>query len=133
MLLNLLSKEIIMLVVLCYPAHSKQWESGLRQRYDGYGEDWIFMPDGNGQPQVAVLKLQDSEIRSVLEGSEIAYIIYTRSGPKEGTRVTLNDTASLDSSDFRPTRKTKFITHGWKSSASASDLLNMKEGDIFMK
>lgn len=79
MLLNLLLRQIIVLIILWYSsAHSELWESGLRQRYDGYGEDWIFMPDGNGQPQVAVLKVQDSETRGVLDGSEIAYIIYTR-------------------------------------------------------
>lgn len=38
----------------------------------------MFMPDGNGQPQVAVLKVQDSETRGVLDGSEIVYMIYTR-------------------------------------------------------
>lgn len=79
MLPNLLSRQIIILIALWYSSvHSERWESGLRQRYDGYGEDWIFMPDGNGQPQVAVLKVQDSETRGVLDGSEIVYVIYTR-------------------------------------------------------
>lgn len=64
-------------VMLYYSAHAA-WESGLRQRYDGYGEDWIFMPDGNGQPQVAVLKVQESGTRGVLDGSDITYVIYTR-------------------------------------------------------
>jgi len=77
MLLSLVSKQIFVLVILRYSVYS-QWESGLRQRYDGYGEDWIFMPDGNGQPQVAVLKIQDDERKGVLDDSEIAYIIYTR-------------------------------------------------------
>lgn len=74
----MLSKQILVLVILRYSVYSEQWESGLRQRYDGYGEDWIFMPDGNGQPQVAVLKIQDNERRGILDDSEIAYIIYTR-------------------------------------------------------
>ena len=74
---NLVWKQIFILVTLRYSVYSQQWDSGLRQRYDGYGEDWIFMPDGNGQPQVAVLKVQDNERRGILD-SEIAYIIYTR-------------------------------------------------------
>jgi len=78
MLLSLVSKQIFVLVILRYSVYSQQWESGLRQRYDGYGEDWIFMPDGNGQPQVAVLKVQDDEKKGVLDDSEVAYIIYTR-------------------------------------------------------
>lgn len=79
MLLNLLSRQIIILITLWYSSvYSERWESGLRQRYDGYGEDWIFMPDGNGQPQVAVLKVPDNERSGILDGSDIAYIIYTR-------------------------------------------------------
>lgn len=54
----------------------------------------------------------------------------SRSGPKEGTRVTLNDTTNLAGSDFKPSRKTKFIAHGWKSSAMSAGLLNMKEGTV---
>ncbi|XP_011648264.1 pancreatic triacylglycerol lipase isoform X2 [Pogonomyrmex barbatus] len=127
MLSNLLSKQIIVLAILRYSVYSERWESGLRQRYDGYGEDWMFIPDGNGRPQVAVLKISDSETRGILDGSEIGYIIYTRANPKEGTRMTSNDTANLTGSDFKPTRKTKFITHGWKSSALSTGLLNMKE------
>ncbi|XP_014472007.1 PREDICTED: pancreatic triacylglycerol lipase [Dinoponera quadriceps] len=118
---------IVVFVALGRFVHPERWESGLRQRYDGYGEDWIFMPDGNGQPQVAVLKVQDSETRGVLNGPEIAYMIYTRTGPKEGTRVTLNDTTNLASSDFKPSRKTKFITHGWKSSAMSAGPRKLKE------
>lgn len=79
MISSLLSKRIVILVTLWYTAHSEQWDSGLRQRYDGYGEDWMFIPDGNGQPQVAVLKTpEENEMRGVLDGSEIAYVIYTR-------------------------------------------------------
>lgn len=79
MLQSPLSKQIIVFVILWYSAYSKLWESGLRQRYDGYGEDWMFIPDGNGQPQVAVLRIKDSETRSMLDdSSQIAYIIYTR-------------------------------------------------------
>lgn len=78
MLPNLLSKQVIILITLwCSSVYSEQWESGLRQRYDGYGEDWIFMPDGNGQPQVAVLKVQETR-GGILDGSEIVYVIYTR-------------------------------------------------------
>lgn len=79
MLPNLLSKQIIFITLWCSSVYSERWESGLRQRYDGYGEDWIFMPDGNGQPQVAVLKVKDTETRGgVFDGSEIVYVIYTR-------------------------------------------------------
>lgn len=50
--------------------------SELREKYDSYGEDWMFIPDGNGKPQVAVLK-EINDIREVLN-SPILYILYTR-------------------------------------------------------
>lgn len=56
---------------------SMAWDSGLKQKYDGYGEDWIFMPDGKGQPQVAVLKVVHPDGRGVLDES-IGFILYTR-------------------------------------------------------
>ena len=52
-------------------------ESVLRGKYDGYGEDWIFMPDGNEQPQVAILKDFQNESRAILDEA-ISYILYTR-------------------------------------------------------
>jgi hypothetical protein len=58
---------------------SAVWDSGLKEKYDGYGEDWIFMPDGKGQPQVAVIKAPDPEGRGVLDET-IGFILYTRYG-----------------------------------------------------
>ncbi|XP_015190440.1 PREDICTED: pancreatic triacylglycerol lipase-like isoform X3 [Polistes dominula] len=124
-LLNLLIKAIIFLLS-CNLVISKEWESGLRERYDGYGEDWIFMPDGNGLPQVAILKYEDNA-RNILDNKHISYILYTRFGPENGTKLMINDTAGLLNSDFKASRKTKFITHGWKSSSMSSGFINMKE------
>lgn len=54
------------------------WDSGLREKYDGYGEDWIFMPDGRGRPQVAIIRGEDpQDMRGVLE-EPIGFILYTR-------------------------------------------------------
>ncbi|XP_076629273.1 pancreatic triacylglycerol lipase [Colletes latitarsis] len=103
------------------------WNSGLREKYDGYGEDWIFMPDGNDQPQVAVLKHAETETRGIFDESQVTYILYTRSGPENGTQLYTNDTTRLSGSNFNPSRQTKFITHGWKSSAMSGGLINMKE------
>ncbi|KAI4503412.1 hypothetical protein M0802_001634 [Mischocyttarus mexicanus] len=124
-LLNLLIETIIFLLC-CNLVISEQWESGLRERYDGYGEDWIFMPDGNGLPQVAVLKYKDS-MRNILDNRNISYTLYTRFGPENGTELIINDTVGLLNSDFKPSRKTKFITHGWKSSSTSSGFINLKE------
>lgn len=54
------------------------WNSGLQERYDGYGEDWIFIPDGNEQLQVAVLKHEEIETRGIFDESQVSYILHTR-------------------------------------------------------
>ncbi|XP_068972803.1 pancreatic triacylglycerol lipase-like [Bombus flavifrons] len=103
------------------------WNSGLQQRYDGYGVDWIFMPDGNDQPQVAVLRHTENDERGIFDDSQVSYVLYTRSGPENGTQLYTNDTKGLHNSNFDPSRQTKFITHGWKSSAMNTGLVDMKE------
>ncbi|XP_058792149.1 pancreatic lipase-related protein 2-like [Phymastichus coffea] len=105
---------------------SMAWESGLKEKYDGYGEDWIFMPDGKEQPQVAVLKIVQSDNRGVLD-EPIGFILYTRADPEKGVHLNINDLESLTNSDFSPDRPTKFITHGWKSSAFSASIINMKK------
>ena len=105
----------------------RTWNSGLQDRYDGYGEDWIFMPDGNDQPQVAVLKHEEVTTRGIFDESEVTFILYTRSGPKNGTALYTNDTTRLGASTFDPSRRTKLVTHGWKSSALSAGPVNLKE------
>ncbi|XP_017879113.1 pancreatic triacylglycerol lipase-like [Ceratina calcarata] len=107
---------------ICYA-----WNSGLREKYDGYGEDWIFIPDGNDQPQVAVLKPAEIDERGILDESQVSYILYTRSGPEKGIQLYTNDSKGLSASGFNPSTQTKFITHGWKSSAMSTGLVTMKE------
>lgn len=74
--INSLEICTVLFIVLCN--YCQAWNSGLQQRYDGYGEDWIFMPDGNDQPQVAVLKEAEEDIRGIFDESQISYILYTR-------------------------------------------------------
>ncbi|XP_023246559.1 pancreatic triacylglycerol lipase-like [Copidosoma floridanum] len=117
----------LLIVSALLTSSSVAWESGLKEKYDDYGEYWIFMPDGKGQPQVAVLKGEDpEESRSILE-QPISFILYTRSNPTEGSSLFVNDTDSLTSSNFSASRPTKFITHGWKSSAFSASIVNMKQ------
>lgn len=59
--------------------NSQSTESVLRDKYDGYGEDWIFMPDGNDQPQVAVLKGHEPEtVNRGLWEEGVTFLLYTR-------------------------------------------------------
>ncbi|CAD6208484.1 GSCOCG00003496001-RA-CDS [Cotesia congregata] len=107
--------------------YSQSTESVLRDKYDGYGEDWIFMPDGNDQPQVAVLKGHEPEtVNRGLWEEGVTFLLYTRSKPNNGTVLYTGNPNSIKNSDFSPRRPTKFITHGWKSSASSAGLVNLK-------
>ncbi|CAL7934488.1 unnamed protein product [Xylocopa violacea] len=124
---NLSSCIVVASIVLFNFVICQAWDSGLRQRYDGYGEDWIFIPDGNGQPQVAVLKQPETDERGIFDESQVSYILYTRSASENGIQLYTNDTKLLSKSSFNPSSQTKFITHGWKSSAMSAGLVNMKD------
>lgn len=65
-------------IVFCNITFCQAWDSGLKEKYDGYGEDWIFMPDGNEQPQVAILKHARSDERGIFDELQVSYILYTR-------------------------------------------------------
>lgn len=70
----------IALVAHCRVSCDEAADEDLKDKYDGYGKDWIFMPDGNGQPQVAVLKLpeQHGQNRMPMANETISYTLYTR-------------------------------------------------------
>lgn len=73
--------KIILTLLLIYfdTCKTNQYvDSPLRNKYDGYGDDWIFIPDGNNKPQVAVLKGQPPpEFRSLLDES-VTFHLFTR-------------------------------------------------------
>ncbi|XP_043268297.1 pancreatic lipase-related protein 2-like [Venturia canescens] len=127
---NSLSNFIGLICLLQFHEVRSIIQSPLKDRYDGYGEEWIFMPDGNEKPQVAILKGQEPESRSILDDQAIHFLLFTRSGPENGTALYVNDTEALKKSDFSPSRKTKFITHGWKSSSTGKGLTDMKTAYI---
>jgi len=67
----------------------------MAKKGDGYGTDWVMMPDGEGQPQVAILKqTSDGKLLGLWEGNrsngdeekpyniseDINYRLYTRYG-----------------------------------------------------
>ncbi|XP_011307696.1 phospholipase A1-like [Fopius arisanus] len=124
----MLSREVGALVIFygIGVISSHYTDSPLRDKYDGYGDDWIFMPDGNGHPQVAVLKGQGPEFRGLIDES-VNYHLYTRNGPPNGTMLFNGNLDLIKNSGFSPWNPTKFITHGWKSSAFSASLLNLKD------
>lgn len=55
-------------------------------------------------------------------------IFFCRANPEKGTPLFLNNMEALRNSNYSPSRKTKFITHGWKSSALSGSQVEMKNG-----
>ncbi|XP_008548048.1 phospholipase A1 [Microplitis demolitor] len=107
--------------------YAQSTESLLREKYDGYGEDWIFMPDGNDQPQVAVLKGHDPEpVNRGFLDEAVTFLLFTKYGPANGSVLYTDNADSIKNSGYSPQRPTKFITHGWKSSALSTGLINLK-------
>ena len=70
--------KLFSIICVALKLANAEMKSVLREKYDGYGEDWIFMPDGNGKPQVAILKGFDNHSRGILDNEPISYILYTR-------------------------------------------------------
>lgn len=77
-IIDLMRYFVVAFIVLFNCMICQAWDSGLHRKYDGYGEDWIFMPDGDDQPQVAVLKRTESDERGIFDESQVSYILYTR-------------------------------------------------------
>ena len=73
-------RSVFVVLITLVELRRAQFElrSPLREQYDGYGDDWIFMPDGNGKPQVAILKGRPDTRSNILDDQSITYILYTR-------------------------------------------------------
>lgn len=79
---NLLAASSILVLLLVAPGDFELSQNAvskeLRKKYEGYGEDWIFMPDGDGQPQVAILKADIPESRGWFDEIPVTYVLFTR-------------------------------------------------------
>lgn len=79
MISNFIFSIFLLIVCVIIELTNAKVTSILQGKYDGYGVDWIFMPDGNGKPQVAILKELQNETRGILDiNSAVSYILYTR-------------------------------------------------------
>ncbi|XP_034257115.1 pancreatic triacylglycerol lipase-like [Thrips palmi] len=100
------------------PAYDPEWTTEL----EGYGRTWMFFPDGDGVPRVALLDTSDERstpsVPDEVGPDDVTFYLYTRD--KELSEVVdVEDPDTLWQSSFDPKRPTRIITHGWKSSADA--------------
>lgn len=80
-----------------------------------------------------ILGIYNLNIYKNILKSFLKYKYISRYGSKNGTQLYTDDTKGLQNSNFDPSRQTKFITHGWKSSAMSTNIANLKDGIIIIK
>ncbi|KAL0266518.1 UNVERIFIED_CONTAM: hypothetical protein PYX00_009030 [Menopon gallinae] len=107
----------------------------MAKRGYGYGRDWIVMPDGSGSPQIAILNSDfGNELSRVAPDDErfvdtrppeetVRLQLFTRENPKNGE--SLNGT-NLRLSIFDPSKPTKIVIHGWRSSGNSDTVVNIR-------
>ncbi|XP_063241618.1 inactive pancreatic lipase-related protein 1-like [Bacillus rossius redtenbacheri] len=110
---------------------SEPEERGLSRK--DYGRTWIYMPDGDGVPRVAILEVEGKswqhrrkDARLDLD-EDIVFQLYTRESNSTGHPVRVNDTQTLKSAGFDPRKDLKVVVHGWKSSGDSRTVGGIKD------
>lgn len=67
------------------------------------------------------------ENNTVLEKSVLFYL-YKRNNPIKPKQLYVDDKDALKNSNFDPTKPTRFITHGWKSSSTSESCILIRDG-----
>ena len=97
--------------ILIFKAHSAPLQDS-----SIYGDErWTVARDGEGRMHLVDLNPLEVEPESFFDpGADIFYLLYTRSNPTEGQRITY-DVQSL--TNFRINGNTRVLIHGWTTSA----------------
>ncbi|XP_013103655.2 inactive pancreatic lipase-related protein 1 isoform X1 [Stomoxys calcitrans] len=108
---------------------------------EDYNDTWMYMPDGDGQPQVAYLVEPPPEDNRNEVPQIIQFEYYGSSNPSEPvvSNVWLNeegitrhkrDTWEEMAEKFNPALDTKILVHGWKSSTQSNSIQSIRGGYI---
>ncbi|XP_033225039.1 inactive pancreatic lipase-related protein 1-like [Belonocnema kinseyi] len=89
-------------------------------------QDWIAKNSGFGKNETSKCVMVFSDGENYTLATKILESIKYKTNPKSGIPLFLNDVETLKNSEFSPSKKTKFITHGWKSSALSTSQVDMK-------
>jgi len=58
----------------------------------------------------------------------ILFYLYKRDNPIKSKQLYVDDEDALKNSNFDPTKPTRIITHGWKSSGSSESCILIRDG-----
>ncbi|XP_044733608.1 pancreatic lipase-related protein 2-like [Chrysoperla carnea] len=113
-------------------------KSELTRKYPGYGKTWMFFPDGEGNPTPLILNPEAVDIDTEMMSHSMAkaadsaatrteFHLYTRQNKEEYFELQIDDEDRLKVSNFDPSKDTKFITHGWRSSGRVDSCKKLKD------
>ncbi|XP_011291727.2 inactive pancreatic lipase-related protein 1 isoform X1 [Musca domestica] len=108
---------------------------------EDYNDTWMYMPDGDGQPQVAYLVEPPPDDNRNNEPQIIQFEYYGSTNPSEPivNNVWMNeeeqtrhkrDTWEEMAEKFNPALDTKILVHGWKSSTQSNSIQSIRGGYI---
>nr|XP_022917693.1 pancreatic triacylglycerol lipase-like [Onthophagus taurus] len=99
--------------------------TGLIDRYPGYGESWVFLPDGDGKPRVALLELPNWITSRIGRAEDlVSFTLFTRYN--ENGQVIFLQNLNLKNTTFDPNKETKIVTHGWMSNGKSNTCMDIK-------
>ena len=106
---------LLILLVSIFGAHSAPV-----QDFSIYGDErWTIARDGEGRMHLVDLNPLEVEPETFFDPSaDMFYLLYTRSNPTEGQRITF-DVQSL--TNFRRNGSTRVLIHGWTTSSMATE------------
>ncbi|KAJ1519397.1 hypothetical protein ONE63_004689 [Megalurothrips usitatus] len=105
-------------------AYDPDWAAGV----EGYGRTWMYFPDGDGVPRVALLTPEERSTPSIpteVGPDDVSFYLYTRRQELSEV-IDVDDPDTLWKSSFDPTKKTRIVVHGWRSSADADIVQTIK-------
>ncbi|XP_026280769.2 pancreatic lipase-related protein 2-like [Frankliniella occidentalis] len=111
--------------------YDPSWSS----RLEGYGQTWMYFPDGRGVPRVALLASDERSTPSIpseVGPDDVSFYLYTRR-QELSEIIDVDDPNSLWQSSFDPKRPTRIVTHGWRSSSDADVVQIIKSAYLEME
>jgi hypothetical protein len=83
-------------------------------RINGDAGEYVKVPNGAGGMQFA--SIDDlNEVAPLFDvGRDTRFLVFTRFNPTIGQQVWANDMASIERSNFSPSRPTRVLIHGWQ-------------------
>uniref|UniRef100_A0A1A9WAL0 Lipase domain-containing protein n=1 Tax=Glossina brevipalpis TaxID=37001 RepID=A0A1A9WAL0_9MUSC len=138
-----MSNSLHCLCNIISPCRNELSGIGIRAQVDlneeDYNDTWIYMPDGNGEPQVAYL-VEPPPDDNRNEGPQIIQFEYYESSKPSPVVSNLlitddevlpsarskRDTWAEMAEKFNPKLDTKILVHGWKSSTQSNSIKSIR-------